>query len=343
MKRGGVPRCIIRDRPGCVNVLAVLIVECAIADHRCEQPGGTVTLRGHLDSLPKETQRAIRELSEDLGAGRTAKLQELFRGQGARSPLVAWAPGMQDLQNPLIEKFMEQCLELSDKNGLLRIDDFRLADFASMSDWMMVLAVEDEGRQFRYTHYGPAIREHFGRDMTGQTTLDFDNHISLFFTALYGAVSHRGIPVLSEHEPPAQVFVSSWRRLIVPLFDDVGHVVAFAAINVPMNELRAGLETIPDPVFVVDAEGIVRYANHEARELFPKAELASGRQDFEALTGVSLEETDPPIELLGRRCVLDSQELMLLDTMLVDMQLTISAALHREHAFYIIVLRLSPP
>ncbi|MEN0002413.1 MAG: hypothetical protein AAF940_16170, partial [Pseudomonadota bacterium] len=138
------------------------------------------------------------------------------------------------------------------------VDDLDIHPF---SPWVMVLEPVPEQSDFRYLKYGTEIAAMFGRDMTGHCTSEIGGHISDFFVALYAAVIIRKQSVLSVHEPPSGVFATVWRRLIYPLLDENGEVHMIAAVNVPDNELSAGLEALPDPALVTRQDGVLMYAN----------------------------------------------------------------------------------
>ncbi|CAN0605169.1 unnamed protein product, partial [Ectocarpus sp. 12 AP-2014] len=54
-----------------------------------------------------------------------------------------------------------------------------------------------------------------------------------FFYAVYRAVLIRPEPLYTEHEPPAEVGVKLWHRLMLPLVDDGGKVIRVLVGNVP--------------------------------------------------------------------------------------------------------------
>lgn len=264
----------------------------------------------------------------------------MFIASGARAPLIVWSPGPGDFESPLIERFAAQCRRLAEPDGTVPRAGLDLAAFEGLADWMMLLDALPDGRSFRYAHYGRGIADHFGRDMTGLTTADFGGHISQFFAALYVAARRRRQWVLSEHEPPRQVFVRSWRRLIVPLTSGDGAVCGFLAINVPDNQLRAGLEMIPDPVFIVDEGGIVRFANGAARDLFRADPLRGPGRTLRDLTGIVLEAELPPLDMAARRVVHDRVYVSLGGAVADEFLVTVNATTHRGRAFYVVMVRL---
>lgn len=292
------------------------------------------------DSDIAERDSAVETIADSL---LPAGLDRLFVGAGARAPHIVWSPGRSDLQHPLIEAFSVACDAVAGQDGQVRADRVLPDLLDRFGDWMMVLDVLPGGEDFRYAHYGRGIADHFGRDMTGNLSADFGGHIGTFFTALYRAAFLRRERVLSEHEPPIQVFVRSWRRLIVPLIGADGTVVRFAAINVPDHELRAGLDIVPDPVFLVDEDRIVRYANPAARELFHTDPLRSPGCTLQSVTGISLAMEVPPLEMIGRRMVDDRVYLTVGGAISDRFLVTVSGALHRGQGFYVVLVRLAVP
>ena len=153
--------------------------------------------------------------------------------------MVIWSPGLHELQDPLLRRFAECCERWMDEAGRVRADAFDRTALDGLSQWLMIVEPTVDG--FVYSHYGQAIVDHYGRDMTGESSREIGGHISQFFEALYVACARRREWVLSEHEPPKSVFVRSWRRLIVPLFDaDDETVLRFAVLNVPERCSRRG-------------------------------------------------------------------------------------------------------
>lgn len=209
------------------------------------------------------------DLADHLAVGRTDTVGALFAAHGGSTPTVIWQPAEQDIRQPLLRQFSRFCRQLGDgKMGPLPMSTFDNADVGDLDGWLMRVDVVDDGRDFRYKSYGPEIKAIFGRDMTGRLTSEIGGHVSTFFAALYHATIIRREWVLSVHEPPSGIFARQWRRLIVPLTEPDDRISGFAALNVADNELRPGLEAVPDPVFLIFSDGRVFFANSAAQELF---------------------------------------------------------------------------
>lgn len=278
-------------------------------------------------------------MTDSLMSDGTDALRQTFNAEGARAPIVIWSPTDEELHSPLLERFARRCRAMASPDGRLRLTAFSAEKLdRGLVNWLMI--VEVEGDAFRYRAYGPGVAEHYGQDLTGLTTDAFTGHIAAFFAALYRSAARRGEWVLSEHEPPRQVFVRVWRRLIVPLFNESGDgVAAFAVLNLPENELRTGLELMVDPVFVADADNVVHYANGAAREMFGIASTRAAEATLKQLTGIGFASLPPPDEMLARREVREATELLVAGGIAERLISTVSAAEYRGQAFHVIALR----
>lgn len=217
-------------------------------------------------------------------------LRRLFQQNDAPAPQVLWRPEMVDLIDSAVYAFASYAKDHMDADGQVPASAFaapgRLRHF---SDWLVVTRMSDDAEDFRYEYYGPAISQMYGRDLKGTMLSERANHIASFYAAMYRAAAARREWVLTVHEPPGSVFVQTWRRLIIPLVEDDGRVQRFAAVNVPQNTLRAGLEAVPDPALVLDGDQRVRFSNSAARNLLGLATEHLGEPLFEA-TGIALPE-----------------------------------------------------
>lgn len=293
--------------------------------------------RGQVSS---DTRIDVAGLSASLAADETGPLRRHFVANRAAPPTITWSPSFTDLGTPLLESFADICDGLATPEGFLEAGRFRLEDFDGLDRWMMVLS--GDGEHYRYDHYGREIANHYGIDMTGWSTADFDNYIGLFYAALYTAARTRRERILSVHEPPMRIFVRYWRRLIVPMVDPAGDITGFAVANIPDNELRSGLEMIVDPVFVTDGSGLVQYYNEAARSYFSIA--SSERRPISALSGLDIADMPPPEVLLARRETIERIELVERRAgMMERLAVSVSAAEHRGRAYYVLLLRAVAP
>ncbi|MEO0913049.1 MAG: PAS domain-containing protein [Pseudomonadota bacterium] len=282
-------------------------------------------------------------LAINLAMGRTGTLEKTFRAEGSAPPFLLWSPTPEEIRNPLGRAFAEKCTALTGPEGLLRARDLDPEAFGPIAGNIMILSATDCPRTFHYDYYGKAIIAAFGQDMTGRTTQDFARHIAVFFSALYQAARSRREWVLSEHEPPRQIFVQSWLRIIVPAVDEKGEVTKFIVFNHADNALRAGLEIIPDPVLVVDGEGRICHANPAANAIWSADDRPALAGDFTDITGLPLPSGTTPEKLLHEQRCADTVELTLRNALITRFAMTVSATLYREQAFYVVSLRMMQP
>ncbi|MEM9791932.1 MAG: hypothetical protein AAF848_03245 [Pseudomonadota bacterium] len=267
------------------------------------------------------------------------KINRDFATVGARRPWISWAPQKEDLTDPLIQQFASICAQHAGSDGTLRIETVKLAWFASLKDWIMVLNVDRETDILQYAYYGAGIADSYGEDMTGRKTTDFKGYVGAFFTAIYREMIRTRVSVFSEHEPPAQVFVRSWRRYAVPVLDANDNVVQIIAINMPQNDLRAGLEIITDPVLLLDKNQVVHFTNTAADKKFNLDRGGNGTRSLNDLTGIALTTTHSPEEMIGRRIVQNEVLLDMTQGLVDDYQVSISATTYRKRSFYVLVFR----
>ncbi len=284
----------------------------------------------------------VSRLAVSLENNETELLKHLFSQAASSTPTLLWSPSEREIHNPVLKKIAAICWEMADEDGFVRQSGISEERFGPLFNNMMVVTPTENPSRFRYSHYGSEISKTYGYDMTGKTTDAFEGHISLFFASAYRAAGQRREWLLSEHEPPSQVFARNWRRLVIPMKDDAGQPSGFVVGNVPDNELRAGLEIVPDPILVVDAGGIVRYANQAACEFWDARSAPDYEKPFEELTGISFAPKLSPSEMLGNRTVVDKVDLAIRNSIVERFLLTINAAVHRDTAFYIVMVRMMP-
>jgi len=279
-------------------------------------------------------------LAAALADGRADTAGALFAAHGAPAPLIVWRPTLADAGHPILRSFLRGCGEDAAPLPLSWLDS---EEFAALADWAMVVAPIDRAADdFVYRHYGDKIAEVYQADLTGERTSTIGGHVSVFFTALYKAVMARREPVLSVHEPPRQVFVRAWRRIIQPLMDDTGEIVCHAVANVPDNDLRAGLEVLPHAVMVVTAQGEVCYANRAACLMFgqPRSPLAG--MGLGAFTGLDLTLPQSPDRVILDGHAYEDRALMVRGGMVVSIRVTIGATFYRDLPLYVISARDDP-
>ncbi len=277
-------------------------------------------------------------LAGSIFRGQTDRLAALFYAHRARPPHVVWSPNRHDLASDIFEEVLDHVWSLPVHAGLPLSESFDVSR-APHARWLMHLDIEGFGRDFRYLHYGAGISEYYGRDMRGRRASEFGGHISQFFIALYRAAMQRRQIVLSEHEPPRSVFVRLWRRLIVPLVDGRGFVVRFAVTNLPENHLRSGLEVVPFPVVVADADRTIRFANEPARRLAADPAAADHGAPLDGLLGPGLDLPGDPLALLAEGAGPITLRRKLALPGLDDAQVTVGAARYRGIGLFVLTIQ----
>ncbi|KMW58714.1 hypothetical protein AIOL_003693 [Candidatus Rhodobacter oscarellae] len=288
--------------------------------------------------MQNRDQDAVSALADGLRPERTSAFAEIFRTHGAREPTILWDPSLDDIDNPLLRQFHSRCTALAVDGGI-RMQDFRLEDFRGLEDWMTLLDVEADGRVFRYRHFGDGIANIRGLKLLGQTTQTLGGHIALFFDAVFRAALQHRLPVFTVHEPPKAIFALQWSRLIFPLLDESGDIRQFLVMTLADNELRAGLEIIPDPVLIVDRDQIIRFANRAARESFGRELYLGSEVDLFQFAGIDIELPATPEEMARSETVRDVVSLAIRGTMIERFHLTVSGTAQWGCCFYVITLR----
>ncbi|MBT8458253.1 MAG: PAS domain-containing protein [Boseongicola sp.] len=265
--------------------------------------------------------------------------RQMINPAGARAPEIIWSPTDVEIRNPLLREFAAICRVLARDDETLPDGDIDLGTFGDLKEWIMIIERVEGENDFIYSYYGEGIAQHYGRDMTGHRSSEFTGHVGTFFTGLYGAMLERNETVYSEHEPPQNVFVRAWQRYIVPRVNDAGEITGFIALNVPENELRAGLELMIDPVMVVTEDEKIVYANRSAQAMF---KLPTVRRDeaFEPTTGMALNPCCSPVEMLAAHRIEDSVQLTIREAIVERLVMTVSAAQYKDTAYYVVVMRL---
>lgn len=284
-------------------------------------------------------QSAIDLIAASFAPAAPNFVRQMFNAAGARAPDIIWSPTDVEIRNPLLREFAAICRALAREDGTLPDGDIDLDHFGELKEWIMLIEPVAGENDFIYTYYGEGISQNYGRDMTGHRSSEFAGHVGTFFSGLYSAMIERGETVYSEHEPPQNVFVRAWHRYIIPRVNDAGETTGFLALNVPENELRAGLELMIDPVMVLTADEKIVYANRAAQAMF---KLPAVRHDeaFEPITGMSLNVPHSPVEMLAKHRVEDSVQLTIRDTIVERLVMTVSAAQYKDTAYYVVVMRL---
>ncbi len=289
------------------------------------------------NSLGGQKTPVVCALTKTLSEMDFGAVSDLFAQNESGSPSVLWNPSVFDISDPIIKSFAE-FMEAPGIDAYLLSEGIPFqGETHAFEPWIMVLEPTSDHLDFRYLKYGFEIAAMFGRDLTGDHTSDIGGYISEFFIALYSAVMLRKQCVLSVHVPPPGVFATAWRRLICPLMDDLDRVRMIAAVNVPDNDLRAGLEALPDPAFVTQMDGTMMYANASAQKLFGEPSLP--RRQLSEFCEISI-ELPSDIEGFARaKSSTISQTIGSRNQVLVHFELRVSATFFRGTPYFIVQLK----
>jgi len=283
---------------------------------------------------------SVEEIADSIDPRQTRMLHDLFGASDLRAPAIIWDPVDADMRDSTMQSFAAACRRMAGPDGSLPAQAASAECFDPFRDWLMILDCENDGNRFRYCHFGRAIAQAYGREMQGAASTDLEGPAALFVTAVYRAARRSAKWVLTEHEPGSHIFVSVWRRLIVPLTGGDGVVTGFLVLNRPENELQPGLAILPDPVFVLDSDCMVRFANGAAQEAFGPLPLSVSGLPFSEATSVDLRPSASPLEMVTRHRIQDQVTLSLRNALLVEFELSVSGAMLRSRAYYIVVLRM---
>ena len=277
------------------------------------------------------------ELGQKLAAGQDEAAAQLFYAAGLGRPRVLWRPESADLADPRLRAFLAHVGSVVG-DTLPAFDGF-LDDLPEHLKASVILARLESDLTLHYDWFGPEVADQFGQTLLGPIDGRMPDYIQTFYCAAFHAAFHRRDMVMTEHEPPPQVFVQAWQRLVLPLAGAEGAVAGFAVMNVAVNPLRAGLDAVHDAVFVLRADQRILYANPNARLLMPTVDGYSQQGDFFAETGIALPDLATPEDMLGHGTVEARRSLALRDTLLTDVEVTVSAVMHRAQTVYIVIVR----
>lgn len=280
---------------------------------------------------------SILSLGRHLLNGDSAALANLFEIEGYAPPTIIWTPSSRSFLHPTMLAFSCSVGSALSEDGILRERNFSFATFEAYSDYLMILEPTNLPTKWTYTYYGQRIASQFGKSMVGKSTDMFEDHISAFFSALYYAAKQKRSCVLSEHGPPKAVFVSKWRRLIVPVFQDDERLSRFIVLNIPDNELRAGLEAVPTPVVVARADGSICFANNAMEELIGEKEDKLGK-NIQDVLGLDIPTTDlnRPETFLELRT--SKSKMCILGRMFIEISATFKPVFFRDQLLYVIAV-----
>jgi PAS domain-containing protein len=192
---------------------------------------------------------------------------DLLDGWGLPEPCCVWSPEVASMPGERLGAMYALWKDHAGERDLPSVEDCRPEVYGELSSVMMFLDLSEDGRSFRYRHYGEELAAHANMNWTGRTTVDMASFIehSLLYASSYLASETRREPLYTEVVSSPKLITTTWCRLLLPYVDAKAGVVSFACGNVPMP----GLPTWPR------VEGRGREARPQAA--LPERKLA---QDF---------------------------------------------------------------
>lgn len=149
--------------------------------------------------------------------------------------MLVWRPEIPQLAQEQLQfllRYWQGLIGEDDTVAASRIDPL---DMWPALGFVMLLDVVDGGRDFRFRVYGSAIAQSADFDVTGKLMSEtpLQGVVMDFFYAVYRAVMIRPEPLYTEHEPPAEIGVKRWHRLMLPLAGEDQRVCRVLVGNVP--------------------------------------------------------------------------------------------------------------
>lgn len=289
-------------------------------------------------------------LINDLVSKQMSPLNALFTEAGARPPVVIWDPGHAALSQPLLQRFSHVAQKLANPDGTINIQTLDMREFGDLGDWMLHVRFADELDTLHYEHCGAGIASIRGPNLLGIALEDSDHpqpepHVDAFLKAVYRAISNVRKPVLAEHQPPTNEFIRQWCRLIFPLTD--GHsdqtapkpICGCICLAYADNELSPGLESLADPVIVMDADHRVMFSNRQARELFNGGQFGPWGRNIFDFAGLQLSISETPRSMYESGQVLTFKTRHLAHALLSYVVIRVSSLRHNGHFYFLLVVR----
>lgn len=178
----------------------------------------------------------IQNEAQRLIAGDTATVEGWFTETGISRPLVIWDPARSDLVTDPVRFVYDYWHDRKPATALgmpsAAVDP---SDLIPALGYIILLDILEDGRDYRYRLFGSKIAEIAKFDSTGLRISETKAHplMKAFFATVYEAVLRCGRPVYTEHNPPPNLTIATWHRIVLPLVDEVGRPDRFLVGNVP--------------------------------------------------------------------------------------------------------------
>ena len=288
------------------------------------------------------------------------KVSDFFRGDVDQAfdlndrppPTILFDPPESALPHESFRLFSKICDDQAVRpGGAIPRSALRMDDFGGMADFIVIVerdtAEDEQGGQgpdaWRFTYSGWEIDFAQTEELSGRLITEVvSGPVALLMTQVWThAASELGSRVLTAHTSPRNILQADWTVLSVPLLaqkDGTPTVDGFIFYARAMNKLTPGLDLIPDPVLVVDADQRIRMVNEAARTVFEDGRKTSSvTVSLADYTCSDLELAGPGVTPAIRARRLRKTCRCLLNGRVVPMQATI-APLYHDGVDYMVVM-----
>lgn len=160
---------------------------------------------------------ALWDMACRLAEGDVRACDRLLQGLGGPSPMLLWQPTLETLPEPLLAFLLEWWLQARDGTAAPPVEVVDPFALRPALGHLSLLDVIDGGADFRYRVHGSLTAARARWEWTGRRVSEIDTPLRFFFLVNYRAVTRRRQPLFSTHTPPAEVRMTAWHRLILPL------------------------------------------------------------------------------------------------------------------------------
>ena len=180
-------------------------------------------------------RQVLQPLVDALLADNREPLDHHMAQHGAALVDLVWQPDVAICPEPQLQHTLEYWQGIRGDRPMPLASEISPFDLRPALGYVLLIDVEDDGWDGRFRLYGTRVAEMYGEDMTGRRVSDIDhnNYATQLFRAIYRVMTLRREPAFSHHRPPVHVSVTAWKRLMLPLANDDGHVCRFLSVNLP--------------------------------------------------------------------------------------------------------------
>ncbi len=185
------------------------------------------------------TQQSARDLAERLadhllGGTGTAEIADFLETEVKGLALIR-DPREDDLPVEPLRATLRYWQGLPRIEGIPNAADLDPGALRPVLGYLMLIDIDGETDDFRYTLYGSKISRISGFDMTGKSVwqVPTTSSIQSFFAAGYLAARKLKRPIYTVHDAPLSITAGQWHRLILPLGLE-GEITRFLVCNLPV-------------------------------------------------------------------------------------------------------------